>query len=452
MESGKTEASGSIMAQSAKKKATGKKEIINNDKKKSAGASVKKSRIPAAESEVKGPHTELLIGGARVLIVGTAHVSPQSLEDVKNAYKAFRPDAVCVELCQPRYETVRNPDRWKNLDLGKVIKEKKLGLLAASLILSAFQKKIGDTTGMKPGQEMITACDLAEADGKDLALVDREIRITLSRAWGKISLWNKMWLGSNLFAGLLVKEEVSPEEIERLKNEDVLTDLFSNLPEKYSIVKKVIVDERDQFLAENIRRTAVLARSKGEERILAVVGAGHLKGIEETLKKQISVDLEALNEIPPKNNLRTILFWVAFSVIIGALSMYVGTGGAEAAMNSLTAWILGRSLGSGIGALIAGAHPLTILVTMIVAPVSVFIPGSRLWMFSAMTELWLKKPRVEDFENIATDTDSFRSFLHSLYNNRVLKLFFIISMVSLGLTLGNIHFWNTVISGIIRNF
>jgi pheromone shutdown-related protein TraB len=319
------------------------------------------------------------------------------------------------------------------------------------MILSAFQKKIGETTGMKPGQEMIEACNLAESGGKDLALVDREIRITLSRAWGKVSLWNKMWLGSNLAAGLLVKEDVAPEEIERLKQEDVLSDLFSNLPPKYNIVKEVIVDERDRYLAENIRRTAVLARSKNEERILAVVGAGHLKGIEETLKKQISVDLEELNVIPAKNNLRTILFWVIFSAVIGALSLYIGTGGTEAAKRSLTAWILGRSLGAGIGAIIARAHPLTILVTILMAPISVFIPGSRLWMFSAFTELWLKKPRVEDFENIAPDTDTMRSLLHSLYNNRVLKLFLIISLVSFGLTLGNIHFWIEVIGGIFRN-
>lgn len=434
------------------------KKTINSDK-------TEKVHPSPVDEAIKGPHSVVDVNGVEVVILGTAHISRESVEDVKLGFEKLNPDGVAVELCQSRYDSMMDPDRWKKLDIGKVIKEKKLGLLASSLILSSFQKKIGESTGVKPGEEMRLASILADEGDKQLFLVDRDIRTTLSRAWGQVGFFSKLWLASNLITSLLVKEEIEPEEIERLKQEDVLTDLFSHLPARYEIVKRVIVDERDSYLADKIR-TAARELSQNEDaadtqkvskkktakkavshkkRLFAVVGAGHLAGITRVIEGGEDVSISALETVPPKSYLKTILYWMMFSTLVLVVSWRLGTGSFEMAMQALTAWIAGRSIASGVGAIIARAHPLTTLVTMITAPFILLIPGSRLWMFAALTEVWLKKPRVDDFENIAADTDDMKSFLHSLYSNRVLKLFWIITMVSMGLTLGNLFFWAVIL-------
>jgi len=400
------------------------------------------------------PYKKITTPEGEIYLLGTAHVSAQSVQDVHDSFATLKPDAVCVELCKPRYDSMRDPDRWRKLDLAKVIKEKKLALLASSLILSSFQKKIGDMTGSKPGEEMVVACDLAEAKGLEPVMADREIRITLKRAWGQVGFFSKMWLVSSLVSSLLVKEEISTEEVERMKQEDVLSDLFTSLPKQYDSVKEVIINERDDYLATMILAAAADLkkgkRGSGKKRLLAVVGAGHLAGIEERIVARKAADLDRLNVIPPRSRVRDIAIWMGLSVLLVILGYFIGTGGKEAAQEAVVAWVIGRSAGAGIGALLARAHPLTILVTTVMAPISIFILGSRLWMFSALTELWLKKPRVEDFENIAHDTDSVRGLFTALYQNRVLHLFWIIMLVSFGLTFGNLNFLRTILAGTLK--
>ncbi|GIX42648.1 MAG: pheromone shutdown protein [Leptospiraceae bacterium] len=400
---------------------------------------------------------------AEVLLLGTAHVSKESVQDVENAIKYFKPDIICVELCEPRHESLLNPDRWKSLDITKVIKENKIALLASNLILSSFQKKVGLKTGAIPGAEMLTASKIARKNHIRLILIDREIRTTLLRAWHNINLWNKLWLINYLFISLLFAESITEEQIEDLKKKDVLEDLFENLPKKYKHIKDIILTERDQYMAENIRRVIYDIDSVKEyqyehppelkknkiKRILVVIGAGHLKGISNYLKQNKQFDLEKLTYIPKKRSLRTILSWILLSIIIGIITYLFFIEG-KSAQELVIVWALSRSIGAGLGAIIALAHPLTILVTMIMAPFSVFIPGSRLWMFSALIEVWLNKPRVEDFERIAEDTLDLKSTFKAFYKNRVLKLFWIITMVSTGLTIGNLTFLQRLIEKIIN--
>lgn len=389
------------------------------------------------------PHFYYSHEGAEILVLGTAHVSRQSVEDVEESFKKFRPDSVCVELCQPRHDALRDPNRWRKLDLAQLIREKKLGLLASSLALSSFQKKIGALSGVKPGAEMLRAVELAEENETELVLADREVRATLLRAWHRVGFFSRLWLASALMSSLLVTEEVSPEEIEKLKHEDVLSDMFSNLPARYNSVKKVIIDERDNYLAEKIHRAALELKEKkkrGKRRILAVVGAGHLAGIERALIAEERADLEELDRLPPRKRLKNLASWIGLSLFAGALGYYFSEKNPKDAWNLFAFWVACRSIGSGLGAIISRAHPLTVLATAAIAPFSIVIIGSRLWMYSALTELWFKKPRVEDFENIAAQTENFRGFLKALYANRVLHLFFIIFAVSWGLTIGNLVF------------
>ena len=401
--------------------------------------------LPGELKKPDAPHYYYKAGSIEILVIGTAHVSRQSVEDTRAAFEDLDPDAVCVELCRPRYDSMQDPDRWRKLDLSKLVKEKKLGLLASSLILSAFQKKVGMSTGIKPGEEMMVASQLAESNDKKLVLADREIRTTLSRAWSRVGFFSKLWLMSTLMTSLLVREDVGEEEIERLKQDDVLTDLFTQLPRRYDRVKEVIIDERDSYLAESILQAAEeLAQEKPEGgRVLAIVGAGHLAGIQRAMENGERSDLDVLDEPPPRQRLKNAFSWLSMSVGVLLISWYIGEDASWAKIKELVIfWAICRSLGAGIGALISMAHPLTSLVTIVMAPFSFFILGSRLWMYSALTELWFKKPRVEDFENIAQDTDTAAGFFRSLYRNRVVHLFFIIFGVSLGLTVGNFVFWS----------
>jgi pheromone shutdown-related protein TraB len=396
------------------------------------------------------PHHRMKLNGVDTVVLGTAHVSARSVEDVRELVRLQQPDVVAIELCQSRYDALTDQDRWRNLDLGRVIREKKIWLLASSLVLSSFQKKIGELTGSRPGEEMLVAARLADESGATLALADREVRVTLARAWSRVGFFSRLWLISNLMASLLVSEDVAPDEIENLKKQDVFEDLLSHLPPRYATLKEVILDERDRYLAEKIRLAAAAAKNgaRGKRKLFAVVGAGHLPGIRRVLESGASVDLAALDMLPTRRRFKDLGSWLllfGFFLATSALFFVIGFD-YKKIVEILFAWVAARSIGSGVGALLAGAHPLTILVTALAAPISYFLGflGIRLWMISALLELRFKKPRVEDFESIARDTDTFANFRVSLYRNRVLHLFFIIIAVSLGLTIGNLVFINLV--------
>lgn len=372
-------------------------------------------------------------GGVSIVLLGTAHVSQESVQDVEKLMDRLDPDVVCVELCRPRYDALLDPDRWRKLDIAKVIREKKMGLLFSSLILSAYQKKLGTEKGVRPGQEMLRGVELAEAGRKELVLADRPVSTTLTRAWRKVGFWSKALIASQLATSVVVREDVTPEEIEKLKNEDAIADLFKSLPRQFRAVSKILIGERDEYLAEKVRQAAAKMK-KGT--VLVIIGAGHLEGVKQVLEENRPVDLHALDQIPPAKPIRTVVTWVLASVLIGFLLYKFGE---KDITQTLIAWVIGRSAGAGLGAVLSLAHPLTILVTMVMAPISFFVPGTRLWMYSTLTQAWVRKPHVHDFEDIADATSDTKGLLKALYKNRVLHLFWTMTLVSLGLTAGNLY-------------
>jgi len=426
------------------KKATSKK-----SSKKSASPSPAALRKYLADT----PHYRGKLNGTDVIVLGTAHVSPRSVEDVRKIHELFGPDAVAVELCQPRYEALTDPDRWKNLDIAKVVRERKIWLLASSLILSSFQKRIGDSMGARPGEEMLVAAQQAEADGAELVLADREVRSTLARAWSEVGFFSRIWLISSLFASLLVREELEADQIEELKQQDVFESLLSELPPRYQSVKRVILDERDMYLAESIRQARERLQPK---KLFAVIGAGHLPGVRNNLQESdpSRYNLAELSATPKPRRWREILNWSLLGLVALGVSSAFFFWDAEETWRQIQQaalwWAGARMVGSGIGALIARAHPLTALATVLVSPFTFFLgfAGVRLWMVSALTELKWKQPRVEDFESIASDTESFGGFLKALFKNRVLHLFWIILAVSWGLTFGNFFFLYVIVQQI----
>ena len=229
--------------------------------------------------------------GKNVILVGTAHVSRESEQQVKDIIEQEKPDTVCVELCPSRYQSIRQKERWQQTDIVKVIKEKKSFLLLSNLLLASFQKRIAKKFDINPGAEMIKAIETAEEVGAEIHLADRDIRTTLSRTWRAMGLWSKIKLMFQLILSMGEVEDIKEEDIEKMKQEDVLESLLAEVGRSLPILKDILIDERDQYLAEKIKNAP-------GNKIVAVVGAGHVQGIQNYWDTDI--DIRALEQLPPQ--------------------------------------------------------------------------------------------------------------------------------------------------------
>lgn len=376
------------------------------------------------EIEAKEPIRRLKINDCNITILGTAHISQRSIDAVDILIQYEKPDMVCVELCQSRLNNVRDPEHWKKLDIFKVFKERKMYLLLSNLILSAFQKKMGKGE-VKPGDELRKAVTEGEKIQSKIIPIDREIQITLKRAWGNVGFFSRMYLFSALLTSLFVKEEVTTDKIEEMKSEDMLKDLFSQLPARYNQIKNVIIDERDQFLAENIRKNA-----ENSKQLFAVVGAGHLEGIMKCI--ETPRDIEPLNELPKKTFFQYLQFYLSPLLLIGLILTIFYKSGAQAGTEFLKEWIILKASLAALGAIIALAHPLSIIVAALSAPLGTFIPIFKPGWTAALVESFLRKPLVEDFQNIATDTERFSGY----WKNRVIRTFLVFTLPQIGSSIG----------------
>ncbi|MBF0468181.1 MAG: TraB family protein, partial [Desulfamplus sp.] len=208
----------------------------------------------------------ILCNGKKITLIGTAHVSKDSAELVKEVIHNEKPDTVCVEICATRLKSIKDKDSWRNMDIVKVIREKKSMLLLVNLMLASFQKRLAEKFDIKPGQEMINAIDAAQSEGSTLVPADREIQTTLTRVWRSMGFREKIKLMFQLILSLGASEDITEEEIERMKQEDILQTLLADVKKSHPIIEKVLIDERDQYLAEKIRTAP-------GNNIVAVVGA-----------------------------------------------------------------------------------------------------------------------------------------------------------------------------------
>ncbi|TGL58994.1 TraB/GumN family protein [Leptospira sarikeiensis] len=384
------------------------------------------------------PIRSLELNGSQIIILGTAHISQKSIDEVSRIIQEEKPDTVCVELCASRMRSVQDPDHWKKLDIFKVFKERKMWLLLSSLILSSFQKKLGHGN-IRPGDEMRKAIDEGNKIHAKIVPVDREISTTLKRAWWNVGFWSRMFLFSTLVSSLIAKEEISPEKIEEMKSDDVLKDLFSQLPSRYQSVKNVIIDERDSYLAQRIREQAAVGK-----KIFAVVGAGHLEGI----MKNISEDrnIEHLDILPTKgfwDIVRPLLFP---AIIISAFTALYWFGGKEEGQEFLVRWILVKGGLAALGAIIALAHPISILLAFIAAPIGNFNPIIKPGWVAALSESWFRKPLVEDFEKLGEDTETFSGY----WKNKVTRIFLVFMLPQLGSSIGTFIVSKQIFDKIIK--
>jgi pheromone shutdown-related protein TraB len=359
----------------------------------------------------------------RIILVGTAHVSQESVDEVETIIDEVQPDTVCVELCAARYEAIRNPDHWKNMDIVRVVREGKAPMLMMNLILSAFQKKMGDRLGIKPGAEMIAAIRVGEANGARIRLVDRDITITFKRAWGRLSWWEKLKLFYQMLLGVFEKPDISAEEVEQLKQGDALTEAIEMMAKEMPSIKSVLIDERDRYQA------AKIASAEGKT-IVAVVGAGHVPGIVQHLNRP--VDIAALETLPPRGKLGKVLKWIIPAVIIGVIAYGFWGMDAGVSREMIKRWVLANGTMSALGVLLAGGHILTVLVAFIAAPLTSLNPAIAAGWVAGLTEAWIRKPKVADFERLSTDITSIRGFR----KNDVTRILLVVVLANLGSSIG----------------
>ena len=371
----------------------------------------------------------LTLNGRTITLIGTAHISQDSINEVTEAIKTQKPDCVAIELDQKRCDSIKNPDSWRQLDIIKVLKRGEGFLLLANLVLASFQKRMGQNVGVRPGDEMVAAMKVAEELNIPTTMVDRPIQTTLRRAWAKNSLWGKCKLLSAMISSAFTSEKISSEEIEELKNNSEMDSMMKELSDYMPTVKEVLIDERDKYLASHIWE------SEGSN-IIAVLGAGHLPGVQAYLEKiaagQESTDTTEIANIPSKTLGAKIKEWIIPAIIVILIGMGFYFGGRNKGTELVLSWVLWNGALSAIGSIIAAAHPLTILVSFIGAPITSLCPFVGVGFLTGITQAFICKPKVKDIEDLSTDAGSLKGF----YKNRVLKVLLVFILSSLGSSIG----------------
>lgn len=388
---------------------------------------------------MSGTKQVLELNGRKIILIGTAHVSKESIEEVEKEINDTKPDCVAIELDQKRYDAMMDPESWKKLDVIQVLKNKQGFLMLANLVLGSFQRRMGQNVGVKPGDEMMAAINCAKALNIPFTLVDRPIQVTLRRAWAKNSFWGKCKLLASLVASAFDDEEISEEQIEALKKENEMDTMMKELSDYLPKVKEVLIDERDIYLASHIWE------SKGDT-VVAVLGAGHLPGVqahlEKIAKENVSTDTTGIESIPKGSVGSKIAAWIIPVLIIALIVLGFFMGNEKVGKDMILDWVIWNAALSGAGALIAGGNPLAILTAMVAAPITSLNPLIGVGMFSGIVQAVMNKPKVSDMETLQGDVSSLKGW----YKNRVLRVFLVFILSSLGSVAGTFIGIPTIVS------
>lgn len=369
------------------------------------------------------------VGGKEIILVGTAHVSEESSRVVREVIQKEQPEVVAVELCGQRCEALLDRKKWEEKDIYNVIREGKSYLFLMQLFLTNFQRKMGDEFKVKPGSEMLEAMNVAGENGARVALVDRDIRITLKRVMNQITLREKLRLFYELISGTMVDEKIDQDFLEKLKDKDVVNEMMRELSEKVPSLKRVLVDERDKYIAYNVE--GLHAR-----RIVAVVGAGHVEGIKKILESGIKPGKKRVEEFQRLENISSgISWWKILSYLVPFIFLAImGWGfyrhGIGLTIEMFWMWFLINGSLSALGVLLASGHPLSIFTAFIAAPITSLNPAIAAGWVAGLVEAWIRKPRVKDFEGL------FRmNSLRDYWGNRVTRIILVVAFANVGSTI-----------------
>ena len=360
-----------------------------------------------------------------ILLIGTAHISQESVDLVKIVIEQEQPDCVCLELDDKRYQALTQKKKWQALDLKEIIKKKQLSTLIVSLLMASYQKRLGGQMGVSPGAELMAAAQMANKYHIPISLCDRDVRITLRRAWKSTSLFKKGYLMSSLLASLFDKSDITEEKLTELKQKDVLADLMDEMGDTLPDLKRVLIDERDIFLVEKIKT------SPGK-RIVAVVGAGHVGGMKKIFGADNKNIIHSISQIPPVSAGFKFLGWAIPLFIIGSiLTIGMQKGASVAGANALF-WILANGIPAACGAMLAFAHPLTTVGAFASAPLTSLTPVIGAGYVTAFIQVMTRPPMVKEFESAGDDIATFKGW----WKNKLLRVFLVFFLTGLGSAIG----------------
>ena len=368
--------------------------------------------------------TRIHMDGKEYILIGTAHVSRQSAEQVKNVIEDEKPDTVCVELDEPRYQSIVEGDKWRDTDIFQVIKDKKATLLLMNLAIGSFQRRMAKQFGIKPGQEMIQGIESAKELNAELVLADRNIQVTFSRIWSSVGFSGKAKLLTQIVYSIFSNDTITEEELEKIKSQDMLDSMLNEFTQVFPKLKTPLIDERDQYLAQKIKDAP-------GNKIVAVLGAAHVPGISREIYKEHN--LEKLNERPAKSNWPKIIGW-AIPVMILAVIAYTFISNPDAGIQQGISWILWNGGFSALGVAIGLGHPLAIVTAFVAAPITSLNPLLAAGWFAGFVQAYFRRPNVGDFDSLPEDVLSIKGF----WRNKVTRILLIVVLANLGSTLGTV--------------
>jgi len=390
------------------------------------------------------------LNGKTIVLIGTAHVSKESVEEVEREIREEKPDCVAIELDEQRFASLNDKDGWKKIDLVKILKEGKGFLMLANLILASFQRRMGLNIGVKPGDEMRAGIKVAQEIGVPSVMVDRPIQMTLRRAWAKTPASGKTKLLSALLGSAFDTEEISSQEIEKLKTSNEMDSMMGELSNAMPSIKEVLIDERDFYLAAHTWKS-VTGENDSRKKVVAVLGAGHLPGVEKHLQKLASgeeiPDTTEISKLPEKKPVSKVMKWFIPVLIVALIVSGFFIGGKQAGIDSIVKWFVCNGVLAGIGALIALGHPLTILVSVVGAPFTSLCPFVGVGMLSGLVQAVVCKPKVADMETLQDDVSSVKGF----YKNRVLRVLLVFILSSIGSSIGTFVAGSTIVANLIES-
>jgi len=361
-----------------------------------------------------------------IILVGTAHISETSVTLVKETIDAERPDSVCIELDEGRYKTIQDPKAWERTDVVQIIRQKRVGFMLAQLIISAYQKKMAKKLGTKVGGEMLQGIESAKEIDAELVLADRSIQTTFLRLWRLLTLKEKFKLFYSLILGDDEDEgELTEADILKMLEQDMLSSVLGEIREELPTIGQVLISERDQYLANKIKNAP-------GKKVLAVLGGAHVPGVIEEIGKE--QDMETITTIPQKKSRMKFLIWLIPLFFVGLL-VYSFMQGVDVGTQNLLAWWLWNGGLAALFALLALAHPLSILTAFMAAPITTLVPFVLTsGLFAGIVEAWIKKPTVEDLQKVPEDVFRFKGY----YQNRFLKVLTVVILANIGSSIGTI--------------
>ena len=387
---------------------------------------------PAPETTVsEQPLREVTRDGVHYTLLGTAHVSRKSADAVAELAREGDFDAIAVELCPARLEALTKKRQWENLDLYRIIRERKAGLVIANLALGGYQRRIAEQFGIEPGAELMAAALAAQDRDLPLQLVDRDLATTLKRSYRSVPWYKRMYLTTGLLLSSVSSEEIDEEAIEKLKEGDILESTFTEFAQQSPELYEALITERDRYMAAKLREEN---RDNAGQRVLVVVGAGHLEGLATHLADGTAdphAEVTELAKLPPRARWPRAIPWLIAALILTGFLIGFSRS-PELGWRLVMIWVVINGGLAALGAALARGHPVTVLSGMLAAPLTSLNPTIAAGMVTGLVESWLRKPRVADLERLHLDATSLKGW----FANPATRILLVFLFSNLGSAIG----------------